>query len=128
MSVQRVQVLQKKVASPITCCPVIRECSWKKTQIEKKNCPFVIREKLMSKLQYEIVVNAAANFWYIILSRNEVTVKILLNLKVELFVKSNAKYPNSTGRHYWQYLSMALYFCAFNAVNPWVQNSNFCNV
>ena len=28
----------KEIVSPFPCCPVNRECSWKKTQIEKKLC------------------------------------------------------------------------------------------
>ena len=38
MFVKRVEVVKElKLAFPFLCCPVIRECQQKKTQIEKKN-------------------------------------------------------------------------------------------
>ena len=36
VSVKRVEVVYKEIASPFTCCPVNCEYSWNKIQIEKK--------------------------------------------------------------------------------------------
>ena len=80
MPVKRMEVL-RKIASPIPSCPVIREYLWKKTQTEKTNYPFATQRKFMNKLQYETVVNEATNLGWIILSRNEVTVKVLFIFK-----------------------------------------------
>ena len=44
--------------SPFPCGPVIRECSWKKTQIEKKKCPY---EKVFLKYAANLQENIHAN-------------------------------------------------------------------
>ena len=58
----------KEIPSPFHCSPVIRRCSWKKTQIEKKK---IWRQKshLVQKLGLNSTIRRyldAQNFWHII--------------------------------------------------------------